>query len=418
MLEAILYPATAARGLFLWIAEVLDSRRRGGAGMSARTGLLCAWLVPLLIPSSAAAVGIATANENFALDVEPAIQMRIQVDAGGPQPKADSAPGSVGTAAPDGDANIDLFVRRARVIIRATAYKEFSVGVNIVALRIGERGSLNSTPFVQDAVLRYAPADTLAVEAGLLLMPLSHAAVESAVETSAVEGAGFLIQLYNNASQLREAGLQLRALMFGRRLLVRGGFYEGARNTNKQGEAPLNPHGIPLVGGMVRWNLAGDETAYAPPSIYLDGKTRVSIGVGGQYQPHSGAPRADKSGYDDYLALATDLFADVALGANMEALLTFGAYRFEYGAGNAKTGNAIHATAGYRWGLVEPQASFQWFNSAAASMSSRKIAAGLNLFLHGHHAKLQAEFASIIMAANLATAPALHQVILQAQLAF
>jgi len=386
--------------------------------MNARTGRLCVWLASLLICSSAAGVGIPTTNEDFALEVEPAIQTRIQVDANGPQPKAGNAPGSVGTAAPNGDANVDLFIRRARVIIRATAYKDFSVGLNIVALRIGERGAPNSTPFVQDAVFRYAPAAEIALEMGLLLMPLSHAAVESAVETSAVEGPGFLIQLYNNATQLRETGVQLRALLLGRRLLVRGGFYEGARNTNKEGEAPLNPHGIPLAGGMVRWNLAGDEPVYAPPAIYLDGKTRVSIGVGGQYQPRSGAPRADKSAYDDYLALATDLFADVALGGNMEALLTFGAYRFDYGPGNAKTGNAIHATAGYRWGPVEPQANFQWFNSAAASSSSRKIAAGLNLFLHGHHAKLQAEFASIIMAANLATAPALHQVILQAQLAF
>jgi hypothetical protein len=42
----------------------------------------------------------------------------------------------------------------------------------------------------------------------------------------------------------------------------------------------------------------------------------------------------------------------------------------------------------------------------------------LNLFLHGHHAKIQAEFASIIANANLATTPAMHQIIVQTQLAF
>src|SRR6476469_7357092 len=170
--------------------------------MNARKGLLCVWLASLLISSSAAAVGVATTNDGFTLEVEPAIQTRIQVDADGPQPQAGSPPGSVGTAAPSGNPNIDLFIRRARVVIRATAYRDFSVGLNIVALRIGERGVPNSTPFLQDAVFRYAPADAVALEMGLLLMPLTHAAVESAVQTSAVEGPGFLVQLYNNASQL------------------------------------------------------------------------------------------------------------------------------------------------------------------------------------------------------------------------
>src|SRR5437899_2486713 len=93
-------------------------------------------------------------------------------------------------------------------------------------------------------------------------------------------------------------------LLLDRRILVRGGFYEGARNTN----------GIPMVGGMVRLNLVGDETAYTYPGIYLDEKTRISIGVGGQYQPRSGGLRTGSTAYDDYAALAADLFADVALG--------------------------------------------------------------------------------------------------------
>jgi hypothetical protein len=164
-------------------------------------------------------------------------------------------------------------------------------------------------------------------------------------------------------------------------------------------------------------NLVGEETTYAYRALYLDENTRMSVGVGGQYQPQSGALRAGSSAYDQYIALAADLFTDVALTPNTEALLTVGGYRFDYGAGNGKTGYGMHGEIGYRWGPVEPQGNFSWFNSDTKRNSFLKIAGGLNVFLHGHHAKIQAEFASIIANANLATTPALHQFIVQAQLA-
>ena len=178
----------------------------------------------------------------------------------------------------------------------------------------------------------------------------------------------------------------------------------------------LNPNGIPLAGGMLRLNLIGDETTYAYPSIYLDETTRVSVGIGGQYQPRSGALRTGRNAYDDYIALAGDLFADIALAPRMEALLSVGGYRFDHGAGNAKTGHGMQGEIGYRWGPVEPQGNFDWFNSDTKKNSFLKVAGGLNLFLHGHHAKIQAEFASIIANASLTTTPALHQIVVQAQL--
>jgi hypothetical protein len=259
-------------------------------------------------------------------------------------------------------------------------------------------------------------ATDVSVETGLLVMPLSHAALEGAVYGSTIEGVGNVL-LYNNTRLLREVGIQMRALLLGRRIVLRGGFYEGARNTNPAATPALNPNGIPLVGGMVRWNLAGEEPGYAYSGIYLDEKTRISIGVGGQYQPHSGALRAGSAAYDDYVALAADLFADVAFAPRMEALLSVGGYRYNYGAGNAKTGYGIQSEIGYRWGPVEPQGNVYWFNSDTKKNSYLKIAGGLNLFFHDHRAKIQAEFASIIANANLATTPAMHQIIVQTQLA-
>jgi len=361
----------------------------------------------LLAASASPAIEVDTGTADFTFQAEPLVQMRAEMDFDGP----------AGAAAPSGHANIDFFIRRARLLVRGTAYRQFGYTLNIVAVRVGERGNLNNAaPFLQDLIFRYMPAEDWNLETGLLLMPLSHAAVEAAGFQSSLEGPGAIL-LYNDARQLRETGVQLRALAFGRRLLIRGGLYEGARTSTAATGPALNPNGVPLFGGMVRWNLLGSETAYAVSGIYLDETTRVSVGVGGQFQPRSGGLRTGSSAYDHYLALATDLFADVALPGATEAVLTVGGYRFDYGPGNARTGYGVHAEAGYRWGPLEPQGTFYWFNSDTKRNSFLKIAAGLNLFVHGHHAKFQAEFASIVTNASLETTPALHQLILQAQLA-
>jgi hypothetical protein len=99
-------------------------------------------------------------------------------------------------------------------------------------------------------------------------------------------------------------------------------------------------------------------------------------------------------------------------------MLMVGGYRFDYGAGNGRTGYGMQGEVGYRWGPLEPQGNFHWFNSDTKQNSYLKIAGGLNLFLQGHRAKIQGEFASIIANANLVTTPPLHQVIVQSQLAF
>src|SRR2546421_12744738 len=109
---------------------------------------LRAWFALVLASSSAAAVEVPTGNEDFTLQVEPLIQPRVQVDFDGPRD----------AAAPSGHANIDFYIRRARLLVRGTAYKDFSFGINIVALRVGERGNLNVSPFLQDLRLGYMPA--------------------------------------------------------------------------------------------------------------------------------------------------------------------------------------------------------------------------------------------------------------------
>jgi hypothetical protein len=356
---------------------------------------------------SASAVEVQLGTQDVTLNISPQLQPRFEADFDGPS----------GAAAPSGHANLDFFIRRVRLLTTGTAYKQFTFAILLNAVQLGQRGNYNVSPFVQDLFFGYVPIKDVNVEIGFLYMPLTHAALESATDGSALEGPGDIL-LYNNARAQRETGIQLRALILDGRVLLRGGLYEGARNTNPPTSPAVNPQGMPLAAGMVRLNIVGEETRYAYPTLYLDGKTRVSLGIGAQYQPHSGGLRSGAGSYDDYIALAADLFADVALAADSEATLTLGGYRFDYGTGNAKTGNGVHAEIGYRWSRLGPQANFYWYNSDTKNNSYLKIAGGLNLFLQGHRVKIQAELASTIANANLETTPALHQLVIQTQLAF
>jgi hypothetical protein len=263
-------------------------------------------------------------------------------------------------------------------------------------------------------------------------MPLSHAALSSATSASALESPAAIL-FYNNARALRETGAQIRSLFLNRRILVRGGVYEGLHSDPN---FRVNPNGRPLVGGMLRFNLIGDEPGYFYPTLYLDGKSRVSIGAGGQYQtkgsnipvtptnPVTGGPGVNPAGFrlppvgtgvNDYVALAADLFVDLALPANTEAVFQLGGYRFDWGYGSDKTGYGAAAEIGLRVGKLEPQANGYWFNSQSHQNSFRRAAVGLNYFLNGHQSKLGAEFVTAISGGNLNVTPSLHQIVVQAQ---
>ena len=233
-----------------------------------------------------------------------------------------------------------------------------------------------------------------------------------------------------NARAQRQTGAQVRGLFLDRRILIRGGAYEGARastTVSSSNPAPaqpaVNPNGVPLVAGMARYNFIGVDSAYTFPQIYVDGSSHVSAGVGGQWQSHSGSQK-DATTFYDYSALSADVFVDMAVPDDMEALLILDGYRFDYGPGKPKTGYGLHGELGYRWGWIQPQANFYWFNSDPRTSSFLKLAGGLNYYIRGHHAKIQAEYESVVAGGVLPNTPGLtatprqHQILVQAQIAF
>ena len=179
----------------------------------------------------------------------------------------------------------------------------------------GNYGGSTGTEFVQDLYVGYQPFRDVNIEAGFLYMPLTRGSLASNTQVQAVEGPGDIL-FYPLSRGSRETGVQFRGLLFDRLIYLRGGVYEGARFTPPATGTPppaVNPQGTPEVAGMVRFNFVGEETGYSFPGIYLDGKTGINVGVGGQYQPHSGDRQGTTANYYDYSALAADVFFDLAL---------------------------------------------------------------------------------------------------------
>jgi hypothetical protein len=381
-------------------------------------------LAALLASSGAFAIKVPTGSDDLNLNINVLLQVRAEGSWDGPP----TTPTSTEGASPNGTFNSDYYLRRARLIATGSAYEYFIFNIMLDTPFFGRRGNFGGSTFVQDLAVGFVPVKDIIIEAGFLFMPFSHQSPAAGSSGNGLEGLGtVLTNLYNNQRGLRETGVQVRALVLDRWILIRGGVYEGARATTA---APtINPNGRPLVGGMLRLNLVGDETAYAYPGIYMDGKSRVSIGVGGQFQSKgsnipvttvsaTGSRTTTSAGIDDYRAYSADTFVDLALPGDTEFVLQATGFRFNWGKGSDKTGYGAAGELGYRWHGIEPQTNFYWFNSDSRQNSFLRVAGGLNFFLKGPQARLSTEFVSVINSGNLNTTPALHQVLLQAQVSF
>jgi hypothetical protein len=387
-----------------------------------RSWILLSSLAIFLASSGAFAIEVRTGTEDFTLNVDGNLQFRNENIYDGPPPTATSGP------APSGHVNSDFFLRRASLSARGTAYKYLWYYVKLETGRFGARGNYSGASLLQDVVVGYVPVPDVYIEGGFLKTPLSRPAVDSSWRDNALESVSDIL-MYPNARAQRQTGVQLRALLFDKRILIRGGAYEGARASAVSSSNPApatpspNPNGVPLWAGMARLNLIGDDSGYTYPQIFVDGSSHLSLGVGGQYQPHSGSPQNATTVYD-YSALAADVFVDMALPGDTEAMFLVDGYRFDWGPGQAKTGWGLHSEAGYRWGPIQPQANFYWFNSDTRKNSFLKVAGGFNIYIRGHHAKIQAEYESLIAngvlpnTPGLAATPRQHQILVQAQIAF
>jgi hypothetical protein len=391
----------------------------------------------LLVSWVTFAAKVPTATPNFDLNLSFLIQVRGQLAWDGDPPLGMGAgPG----AAPYGTVDTDFYIRRMRLIASGYAFNKFTFYLMFDTPNFGIRGNYTGSTFVQDVHIGFEPNRDLTIEAGFIYVPFNYLGLLASSSTNSIEK-GTAILFYNNARGLRETGVQVRTLLLDKRLYFRGGIFNGlhGRQNNQNGAAVtttdaatgiVNGNGRPMLAGSLRFNLIGGENAYSFPSIYLDGKSHVSIGMAGQYQGKgSNTPitRVNAAGVrqapvntavNDYIAYSPDVFADFALEGDMEAVLMADVERFDWGSGSDKTGWGVAAEAGFRIGEFEPEVNGYWFNSDSKQNSFIKYAGGINWFINRHNNKLSLEFIHQKNGVNFDASSAVHLLLAQFQFYF
>src|SRR5256885_6661619 len=256
-------------------------------------------LAALFASTSASAIKVPTGSTDYDLNVSVLLQGRYE-----------------GTfeASTEKSLDSDFFMRRARLSAGGTAFKVFSFFVQFDNSNLGKRGSPTSVGtatapgFVQDAIIGWTPFPDFTIETGLILQP--------SLRTLAYSSSGGQVQIeapidiiFDNLSRgFRMMGAEARGFLGPIHLIhYRLGVWEGFHDTAAvtpvaanaatatpavAGAPAVNPGGKPLIGGHVRVNLIGDATGYGLNQMYLDGKSRASIGGVIQYQPRAACGQA------------------------------------------------------------------------------------------------------------------------------
>ena len=330
--------------------------------------------------------------------------------------------------APNGnDPSYDIFVRRTRLLANGDINQNFSYLLQVDNANFGKFGnfSTNVRAIIQDAWIGWAPTgitggNVLYIDAGLLLIPISHHLLESTTNFITADvhtdefrfpGSGF--------PALRETGVQLRGWWLDKKIGFRGGVYEGytpavqpAGTCTATGVGCITPQRYPQFAGFVNFDVIGSEEGGWLYGAYKWAKDPVlSVGVSGVYQAKAIRNTGISSTGDlaNQRLASADVYLNLPMSEAAELVVEAVGYLNGNGSGNTNTGKGFFVDAGYRFGFVAPYASFSYFQTddcptltipaqrttCAQSVdlgNSRNFKAGLNFFFNKNLNHLNLEF--------------------------
>jgi hypothetical protein len=305
--------------------------------------------------------------------------------------------GSPGIGAADGESpSFDFFLRRARLMVYGSVTKELSYFVETDQPNFGKGGDYTSSMFIQDAFFSYAFVPEFTVDAGMMLVPLSHHTIEGAIGLNALDYHAEMIR-FPAGKIFRDTGIQLRGLLFNKLLHYRLGVFEGVRQSAVPAPAmpppvppvPLNDNGLPRFAGQLRVNILGDESDFFLKGIYFTPKPLLSIGLGADLQ--SKAVRRLNGEPGTYRALSADVFVDYPFTADDELIVKANFFNYGEGASGipgssalSAGGNAFYAEAGFRHAWIEPLAFVEYLKAKNDSLTILSPHVGVNFWAMKH----------------------------------
>ena len=344
---------------------------------------------------------------------------------------------------PDGSGpSYDLFVRRTRVLVNGDLGPNFSYLVQFDSANFGKFGNFTGRAIIQDAWVGWAPTGITGgtvfyIDAGILLIPISHHMLESTTNfvTADAQTDGFRFP-GNAFPAFRDTGVQIRGWALNKKIGFRGGVYEGFAPAAGLTGAPANvnstvtagavctgtfqgscitPKRNPWLGGFVNLNVIGSEEGGWIYGAYKWGKDPIlSVGASGNYQ--SQALRNGFGSVTDLKVFSADVYLNLPMTEAAELVAEGTAYLNGNGSGSANTGLGLSGSLGYRFGSIAPYVAYDYFsasscdvssltgaqittclgspgkNGSAGSADSRNLKAGLNFFFNKNLNHLNIEF--------------------------
>jgi hypothetical protein len=339
-------PRGAARGQL-----PLPRPRPGGGAARGRAVLVLGLLV---FPAASHAINVPLPADGVTLNVGVQLQTQLLANENG------NANGTGWSA--------DVFARRTRLLVNGNVGENFAYLLQLDNANFGKYGNYGGRAIVQDAWVGWAPtgangSNVVFVDAGILLIPISHHLLESTTNfiTADVHTDSFRLT-GNQFPGLRETGVQLRGWVADKRIGFRGGVYEGTRAFNVAG---ANRASLPQLAGFVNYDIIGSEEGNWLYGAYRWSPAPVlSVGVSGLYQSHAvkdaSLPASAQSFTNQKLASA-DLYLDLPIAGDSELVFETTGYSSGNGTASADTGKGFFADVGYRWRWLAPYASYEYF---------------------------------------------------------
>jgi hypothetical protein len=226
----------------------------------------------------------------------------------------------------DGDA-YNLYIRRTRLLVAGTLFGQFEYFFDtdypnlFLATSEAPTAAANATTTkatpgmnIQDAFITWKPmGDMIKVDAGYMLPPMAH---------NAVQGAGtlyswdyFAFSFLSTANTLlgstaspvgRDAGVQFRGLWLDGHIDLRLGLFQGLRATDQPAAmgdtaTTVGSNNFFRATGRLQINLLDPEPGFFYAGTYLGKKKILSLGITGDTQK-------------SYHYYGGDVFADLPLG--------------------------------------------------------------------------------------------------------
>lgn len=365
--------------------------------------ILLGLVVFLCTRPASAVVVVEDKDKGIAVNAGALIQPWFQMstpgsDGAGPGPcgSATRPRCSAGVGNPEGDGpSFDFFLRRARLMLWGSATKEISFFIETDEPNLGRGGTYSTSTFIQDAFLTYTFMPELKLDAGLMLVPLSHHTIEGAVGLNTLDYHSDLIR-FPTGRIWRDVGIQFRGMLLDDLLHYRLGVFEGVRNSAVPAPAmpppaplpPLNNLGLPRVTGHLRANIMGAEPDFFLKGIYFSETPIVSVGVGADFQPNS-TYQLD-GGRGNYFAMSGDVFVEFPLTAEDELIAKANVFYYAEGTSTIAAsslpagGVGFFGEVGFRHDFIEPVVFLEYLKAREDSLTILAPHVGVNFWAMKH----------------------------------